>query len=501
MEVAYHMSTVEAKKLGYRYLRLSQATEANQTTIPDQRIRCERIEEAEGITIIGEYIDYGHSAFDRDDPTDRPAYGELLGALANNPDAVAVVASANDRLWRDDLEKALYTHTVGKSAPWVFVPGNALNLSNPHDDFILTIITAVAKLESAIKRQRIRDNKAKQRRLGISTQPVVSLGFEGTRHGREKNDGLKLHEPEAVYVREAARMVLEGVSLTDVAQWFQANNVPKVRDANKGKPNGSRWLAQEVRSLLCSPRIAGLQAHEGKVIGAPEAWPKIIDQATWERLQAHFAQGRYGPRATRAGYYTGWVLCARPTPTGGLCGATMRRGSVGRKKTAVHRCHTCGNSVPESYVQEASHSWLLASVDSPDFAAMVAGTEAPDDSALMAELAQARAKIELYGNMLDDDEIGRTEYKRLKAKAQARIDKATRAIRKAGAHSALTEYIGDGSALGKLLCDPELSATAHRALFAATGHHLWVSPAERKGRGFDVKRLSILPDVATEEAA
>src|SRR5215510_5765297 len=152
-------------KAAIRYLRLSQATEANQTTIPDQRIRCERIEDAEGLEVIAEFVDYGHSAFNRDDPTDRPGYGEMLGSLANG-DAVAVVASHNDRLWRDDLEKALYTHTVGKEAPWVYFPGSALNLANPNDDFILTIITAVAKLESAIKALRIRDNKAKQRRLG-----------------------------------------------------------------------------------------------------------------------------------------------------------------------------------------------------------------------------------------------------------------------------------------------------------------------------------------------
>lgn len=495
------MSTVTQElKPAYRYLRLSQATEANQTTIPDQRIRCQKVEDAEGLEVIGEYIDYGHSAFDRNNPADRPGYGEMIGALANG-EAVAVVASHNDRLWRDDLEKALYTHSLGKQAQWVYIPGTTFDLANPQDDFMLTLMTGQAKLESAIKRLRIRDNKAKQRRLGIHTQPVVSLGFKGTRHGAERNDGLELWEPEAIYVREAARMTLDRVPASEIAQWFNENQVPKVKDANKGLANRSPWRHQEIRSLLTSPRIAGLQSHEGKIIGAPEGWPAIIDIATWERLQAHYAQGRYGANSPRAGMWSGWVLCARPTEDGGLCGATMRRSTLGQAKRNAFKCHLCHNSAPEHHIEAASYEWLLASVDDPEFASMVAGSDSADDTALMAELAKQRAKLKLYVTMLDEDDIDRTEYKTLKAKAQARISEATRAIRTAGAHSVLTEWLGNGDALAKLLESPELAPAVHRAIFAATGHHLWVAPAKRKGRGFDAERLQILPDEASVVAA
>lgn len=494
------METVtQEPKPAYRYLRLSEI--GDHTTIDDQRKHCQKLEAQNNLICVGEYEDYGDSAFDRDNPLDRNGYAEMLAGL-DAGEAVAVTAYRQDRLWRDDLEKSLYTHSVGKrGARWVYVVGNSFDLENPDDDLMLTILNAFAKHESAVKRLRIRNQKAKRRAQGISTQPVVSLGIMGTRHGREKNDGLELWEPEALYVREAARMVLEGVRLTEIAAWFQAQGVPKVRDANKGKPNGSVWLAQEVRSLLTAPRIAGLQAHKGQVIGEPEAWPKIIDRATWERLQAHFSKGRYGAQSPRAGAWSGFVLCARPTEGGGLCGATMRRSTVGKAKRNSYKCHRCHNSVPLHRVEARAHEWLIAAVDSPDFGAMVAG-QAPNDAALMAELAEARAELAEWLSMLKAKEVNRAEYVTLKRGTEAHIAGLTRKLRHATAHGALSEWVGNGDALAKLLADPELSADAHRAILMATGHHLWVGPAKSTGRaGFDAERLQIVPDAPMEEAA
>src|SRR5205807_2008773 len=85
---------------------------------------------------------------------------------------------------------------------------------------------------------------------------------------------------EALLVREAAERLLAGETLTGVAHDWNARGVKTV--------TGRVWTPNVLRGVLSSARVAGLRSHRGEVVGKA-AWPGILRQEEWERLNRIFA--------------------------------------------------------------------------------------------------------------------------------------------------------------------------------------------------------------------
>ncbi len=72
-------------------------------------------------------------------------------------------------------------------------------------------------------------------------------------------DKLTIRESEAAVVRESMARVIAGENVHELTMWLNTTQVPTVR--------GGPWSTTALRGILSSPRIAGLRAYRGEVIG------------------------------------------------------------------------------------------------------------------------------------------------------------------------------------------------------------------------------------------
>ncbi|WP_207547178.1 DUF222 domain-containing protein [Mycolicibacterium fortuitum] len=72
-------------------------------------------------------------------------------------------------------------------------------------------------------------------------------------------DKLTIRESEAAVVRELMARVIAGENVHELTMWLNTTQVPTVR--------GGPWSTTALRGILSSPRIAGLRAYRGEVIG------------------------------------------------------------------------------------------------------------------------------------------------------------------------------------------------------------------------------------------
>ena len=159
---------------------------------------------------------------------------------------------------------------------------------------------------------------------GKPTGATRSYGFDRPRTESGSpvpGSGLEVIPQEAERIREAADRILAGESLYAVIGDWTSRGVPTVR--------GAAWSTTALKTILLSPRIAGLRIHRGEIMG-PAEWEPILDQATWRRVGAILTDpARQRTRAKRSYFLSGLLHCAS-------CGhqlvATPRRRKAGAGK-------------------------------------------------------------------------------------------------------------------------------------------------------------------------
>ncbi|MGH3450932.1 MAG: recombinase family protein [Haloechinothrix sp.] len=111
---------------------------------------------------------------------------------------------------------------------------------------------------------------------------------------------LDLVERERRAIRDAARDVLTGVSINEIARRWNAEGLRTAA--------GREWVHVTVRETLKRPSLGGVIEHDGKPVGKLDGEP-ILDRDTFERLRALFA-GRKRGRVVGERYVgTGILRC------------------------------------------------------------------------------------------------------------------------------------------------------------------------------------------------
>jgi len=276
------------------YTRLSYSPDGSLETTDRQEADCRRVAERLGASIDEVFCDNNRSAWRRN--VRRPGWEKLLeGIAAGRWDLV--ITYHGDRLMRQprDLEELL-TLADNKALSLASAQG-VRDLSNADDRFILRIEVAHACRSSDDTSRRVSD-KAKAAAQAGRFQPGRYRGYGYSR------DGMTIIEPEAAVIREAADRVLAGASLRSVLHWLITSGVPTV--------TGAAWTRAAVRGILTHPRIAGLRALRGEVVG-PGLWEPIVDRETWEDLCRVLTPRRRGtgrPPTARVHLLSGIALCA-----------------------------------------------------------------------------------------------------------------------------------------------------------------------------------------------
>jgi DNA invertase Pin-like site-specific DNA recombinase len=210
-----------------------------------------------------------------------------------------------------------------------------IDTSNGMGRAMVTIIGALAELESAQKSERI-ESWQEDRRLKRKT-PTGPRPFGYTRTRNE----LHIDKAEAKMIRDAARAVVAGQSLRSLVQRF---------------PLTQRAL----RRVLTTPTTAALREIDGIFVDCSDVWEPILDRQTWEQLRTILLddQRRTNPGGSaRRHLLSGLLECGK-----GTCDGRFRIKTT-HKAGNRYECAKCSQSVPEADTDELIEQGVKDALD------------------------------------------------------------------------------------------------------------------------------------------
>lgn len=206
----------------------------------------------------------------------RPAGRELLALVAGGQ-VKAVVAYRLDRLFRDAadcLSTVRQWDARGVALHMLDMGGQPLDTSSATGGFVLTILAAVAEMERALLRERIRLSNARLRSLGIYQASHTPRGYRREHRlidGRERPCFVAV-EAEAAIIRELYARRLAGETLAMLATWL-------------GQVDGTAHSRASVRLLLLNPvycgRVPAGRKHARELGVAAVNVEPLIPVKTW----------------------------------------------------------------------------------------------------------------------------------------------------------------------------------------------------------------------------
>jgi len=230
------------------YLRVSTR---EQESLPDQERRARAWCEAKGWTVERVFEDRGISAWSG---RDRPGWTALERAVdARDVDAVVVFQISRSARNVGRLHAFI---TKCQQADVTFAStSEGLDTSSAMGRMMVTVIGALAELESEIRSERTGAGLERVRLEGRWSGGRRPFGFRPNKEGR-----LVVDEAEAALIREAAERFLGGAGLRTIANDWNRRRIRTPRKGDRtrgGARNTGLWRATTLHDMLYSDRHAG----------------------------------------------------------------------------------------------------------------------------------------------------------------------------------------------------------------------------------------------------
>ncbi|MGH2358353.1 MAG: recombinase family protein [Candidatus Limnocylindria bacterium] len=388
------------------YARLSRDRDGTQTATARQTADCRKYAEAKGWSVVAVQEDADLSAYSL--KVRRPGFEAVKEAVVAG-EADVVLAWKLDRLLRRPRDFEDLWQLCQVAGAHIATVSDGIDTSTPMAGVLVPrILSTFAEMEGeniSIRERRKHEETAKAgRRSGGGSRP-----FGLTR------DWSAAVPAEADAIRAAVDSILAGGTIYHVAAEWNTRGLKT--------PTGGAWNVQKVRSMLRSPRIAGLREHRGDIVG-PAEWPAIVTPEKHERLRAIFSARRAPAREGRY-LLTGMLRC-------GKCGNRLfvRR----RSKDRVRRygCEKAANNgscggvhVVAEPLEAHVRDVVLDYLDSPALAAALDAHERKAETLdLDALRADEAALEELSRDYYTERIVSRAEYLSARDELERRIKAA-----------------------------------------------------------------------------
>ena len=356
------MATIRA----FIYCRMSQDRVGAGLGVDRQAADCQDLADRLGWDVVRTYTDNDTSAY-----TGKPrkGYRAMLDAL-DAGEASGVLVWHTDRLHRSPVELETYVALCERQGIVTqTVKAGPLDLASPSGRLVARQLGAVARYEVEHNVERIKAARLQAVKAGKWSGGRRPFGYEP--------DGVTVRESEARWVRHAADQVLSGVPVRSVAR--------ELTEAGVTTAGGKEWSGRELGRLLQLPRIAGLMAHHGQVVGQAE-WPSLIPEDRWRGLVALLSDpARRTNRGAPPRYLgSGLFVC-------GLCGNTLNSSTTnGRRYYSCNPSkHIARHAEP---VDDLVAAVIVERLRRPDAAAVMA-PPTPDTSGWHTDAEAVRGRL------------------------------------------------------------------------------------------------------------
>lgn len=451
------------------YVRISKDDRGDLLGVKRQEKDCRALAARKGWPVTELYVDDDVSAYV---PGKRPEYARLLADMKEGRVDSLVVYDL-DRLHRHpwELEEFFRTCDAAAVTHLASVSGD-FDLATSDGQLMARIMGAVAKKSSDDGSRRL---QRKHQELAEAGKPSGG----GARPFGYEYDGMRIVPDEAEMIRDAARRLLMGEPMASICRGWN--------DAGMLTGSGSLWRVGTLRNMLLSPRLAGLRAYKGEIVGEA-AWQAILERPVWEQVRALLTDpARRQERPARASLLTHLARCGR-------CKAKLVVAPV--EGRATYRCQKgpgklgCGGlAIVAAPFEDIIEKALLHRCDSPGFLEALSGATADGDAEgaeAAAAITKAEAKLAELAQMWAASEITRAEWMAARRPVEAALDAARRRIRRRTKTTAIEGLTAPGALREQW---PSLPLHRKRAILAAALDRIEVAPARRGYNRFDPLRI------------
>lgn len=453
------------------YARLSRDRDGSQTATARQLADCRKYADAKGWEIVAEHEDADLSAYSA--KVTRPGFEAVLAAVEAG-EADIVLSWKLDRLLRRPRDFERLWQLCEAVGTHIATVTDGIDTSTPMAGLLVPrILSTFAELEGSnlsIREKRKHEETAKAgKRSGGGHRP---FGLTA--------DWTAEVPVEADAIRSAVDSILDGSSMYRVVGDWNA--------AGLRTSTGGEWNAQKLRSMLRSPRLAGLREHRGEIVGGA-VWPAIVEREKHERLRTIMSRRRAPEREGRY-LLTGMLRCAK-------CGNRLyvRRRSVDRVRR--YGCEKAANNGScggvhiiadplDAHVTDA----VLDYLDSP---ALVAALDAHERRAETVDIDALRADEsaleELSRDYYTERMLTRVEYLVARDALEVRIKAARSKLARTNGTGTLHALAKLGDALRDAWANESLDW--RRSVLVAVVDRILVGPAVRGRNAYDPTRVAI----------
>ncbi|MFH9802827.1 recombinase family protein [Streptomyces albidoflavus] len=415
--------------------------------------------------VVGEFVDTGRSGWDPN--VVRAEFETMMDEIrAGNGDAVVV--NELSRLTRKGAHDALEIDKEFKAhgVRFMSVLEPFLDTSTPIGVAIFALIAALAKQDSDLKAERLKNAKEEIAALGGVHSSSAPFGMRTTREkiGKLVVSVLEPDEENPHHVELVERMVgmsLDGVSDNAIATTFEKEEIPcpgmaerratekRMASITKRRLTGAEkplvWRAQTVRWILNHPAIGGFafqrvkhgKAHVNVIRRDPGGKPLtphrgIISGAKWLELQEKRSGKKLTNRKPGADVaptlLSGWRFLGCK-----LCGGGMGQSQGGRKRNGelAEGTYMCSNpkghgglTIKRAELDEYVAQRVWARLRTADM-------EDEHDQAWVAEAAERFARQRDLAGVADE-----------RREQQAHLDNVRRSIKDLQADRKAGLYVG-----------------------------------------------------------
>lgn len=308
-------------KKGVIYARFSSDKQTEQS-IEGQLSVCQDFCTAQGITVVGIYIDRAMTG--RND--DRPDFQRMLRDSAGSGWDYVIVYKG-DRFARNRFDSAINKNILKQNG--VRVLSATENIPDTPEGIVLeAILEGYAEYYSAELSQKIRRGMNENRKKRNSRGGRTPYGYNVV------NKKYVINEAEAEIVRRVFNAYANGAAMQEICDALNA-------EGHRTKLGGEFTCNTVLRMLHLSLYI-GHYEFEG--VEFPDTYPRIVDDDVWHRVQGILGAHRRTKTRRRV---TDFLLAKKAFC--GVCGARMKGVSGTSKTGEEYFYYKCANATKKSH--------------------------------------------------------------------------------------------------------------------------------------------------------
>jgi site-specific DNA recombinase len=450
------------------YVRISR-DRSDETSTTSQRAAIEAHCIAQGWDLVDVVTEPGRSAFKASRKA-RPGFKDAMRHITTGA-ADTLVVWKIDRAARNTLDLLQLVEDIDDHGAKFVSVTESFDTTTGMGQAMLTIVAALAQLESAQKSERATEWHRHRRTSGAAPAGPAALGYT-----KPRPNELEPDPKVAPLVAEAASSIAGGASVLSAVKVLNAAGVKITHRGLTTALRSPTLIGMVAVSDGVLPRRGGARVLDDVKL-VPGGWEPILERDVWEQVRAVLDTPG---RQTNTGNTLRWPLVPIVRCH---CGSRMRhhvdkyrtKGGVRELGRLLCLDQTCLNGIAYDGVEKAVSEILLELLDKEAWDALRATSHTDPE----AHVAAVQERLARMWQMVLDEAIEPEEYAEARAKWGSDVVPASEPVE-------LPDVEDLRAAWGDLEPEDRL------LVFRATIDSLTIKKATRRGgRGVDLERLDL----------